>query len=115
MDTWMNQNSYPEVDVQRTSSKTNDIMTLSQKCIYKQETNKCINNICINNMCTNEWYIPLTFATRSNPDFSNTVPKAWLRPNKTSIRYLLKRKDWIIVNIQQTGKNEFMILYFILL
>ncbi|KYN22132.1 Voltage-dependent calcium channel subunit alpha-2/delta-4 [Trachymyrmex cornetzi] len=103
MDTWMNQNSYPEVDVQRISSKINDIMTLSQKCIYKQEINECINNTCINNTCTNEWYIPLTFATRSNPDFSNTVPKAWLRPNKTIIRHLLKREDWIIVNIQQTG------------
>ncbi|KAG5312428.1 CA2D3 protein, partial [Acromyrmex insinuator] len=103
MDTWINQNSYPEVDVQRISSETKDIMTFSQKCIYKQETNKCINNTCINNTCINEWYIPLTFATRSNPDFSNTVPKAWLRPNKTSIRHLLKREDWIIVNIQQTG------------
>ncbi|KYQ58025.1 Aminopeptidase N [Trachymyrmex zeteki] len=87
MDTWMNQKSYPEVNV--TKNYTTGEIIISQKCVYGQEIN-------------DKWWIPITFATQSNPDFSNTVPRYWLRPNQ-NVTFITDPNDWIIVNIQQTG------------
>ncbi|KYN05612.1 Aminopeptidase N [Cyphomyrmex costatus] len=85
MDTWMNQDSYPKVIV-RKNNTTGEII-ISQKCIYGG---------------SNKWWIPITFATQSNPDFSNTVPRYWLRPDQ-NVTFLIDPNDWIIVNVQQTG------------
>ncbi|KYN20769.1 Aminopeptidase N [Trachymyrmex cornetzi] len=87
MDTWMNQKSYPEVNVLK--NYTTGEVTISQECIYGEETN-------------NKWWVPITFVTQSNPDFSNTVPRYWLRPDR-NITFTIDPNDWIIVNIQQTG------------
>ncbi|KYQ58324.1 Aminopeptidase N [Trachymyrmex zeteki] len=103
MDTWINQNGYPEVDVRWIYNEDNNAISLSQKCIYKQKSNECFNNTCINNTCTNKWWIPITFATRSNPNFSSTVPTIFLRPDEIISYYIPNPEDWIIVNIQQIG------------
>jgi len=96
MDTWMNQNRYPVVNVEK-NYETGEI-TISQKCFHAQETDESI-----------AWWIPITFATQSNPNFSNTVPSLWLRPNQ-NISFEIKPNDWIIVNLQQTGKYKFISL-----
>ncbi|KAG5321807.1 AMPN Aminopeptidase, partial [Acromyrmex heyeri] len=88
MDTWTNQNSYPVVNVMK--NYTTGEITISQKCVCGQKTN-------------NKWWIPITFATQSNPNFSSTVPRYWLQPNQ-NITFKIDPNDWIIVNIQQTGK-----------
>lgn len=113
MDTWINQNGYPEVDVRWIYNEDNNAISLSQKCIYKQKSNECFNNTCINNTCTNKWWIPITFATRSNPNFSSTVPTIFLRPDEIISYYIPNPEDWIIVNIQQIGKYASMNLFFI--
>ncbi|KYM78422.1 Aminopeptidase N [Atta colombica] len=87
MDTWMNQKSYPEVNVMK--NYTTGEITISQKCVCWEETN-------------NKWWIPITFATQSNPNFSSTVPRYWLQPNQ-NITFKIDPYDWIIVNVQQTG------------
>ncbi|XP_011063449.1 PREDICTED: thyrotropin-releasing hormone-degrading ectoenzyme-like [Acromyrmex echinatior] len=91
MDTWMNQKRYPFVDVVR-NYETGEV-TISQTCVRQySETNQ-----------TTKWWIPITFATQSNPDFSNTVPRYWLRPDQHNISFIISPDDWIIINLQQTG------------
>ncbi|EGI57790.1 Aminopeptidase N [Acromyrmex echinatior] len=87
MDTWTNQNSYPVVNVMK--NYTTGEITIFQKCVCGQKSN-------------NEWWIPITFATQSNPNFSDTAPRYWLKPNQ-NITFKIDPNDWIIVNIQQIG------------
>jgi len=107
MDTWINQERYPFVDVVR-NYETGEV-TISQTCVrqYGETENKTI-----------KWWIPITFATQSNPDFSNTVPRYWLRPDQHNISFTINSSDWIILNLQQTGKYESiyaLLIYFIFL
>ncbi|XP_018338395.1 PREDICTED: aminopeptidase Q-like [Trachymyrmex septentrionalis] len=89
MDTWMNQDRYPIVNVKK-NYETGEV-TISQICFQR-----------FNETVTNKWWIPVTFATQSNPNFSNTVPRHWLRPDQ-NISFTINSNDWIIVNLQQTG------------
>ncbi|XP_011688185.1 PREDICTED: thyrotropin-releasing hormone-degrading ectoenzyme-like [Wasmannia auropunctata] len=92
MDTWMNQQGYPVVNVM--TNETGEV-TISQKCVQ---------SIIVHNkvISCNTWWIPVSFATHSNPDFSNTVPSHWLRPDQ-NISLQINPDDWIILNLQQTG------------
>ncbi|XP_018399425.1 PREDICTED: aminopeptidase N-like [Cyphomyrmex costatus] len=91
MDTWINQESYPFVHVEK-NYETGEV-TISKICLgqFKEIS------------CANTWWIPITFATQSNPDFSNTVPSYWLRPDQHNISFTINPNDWIIVNLQLTG------------
>lgn len=53
-------------------------------------------------MNQNIW-IPLTYTTQIKPNFTNTLPKYWLR-RELSLRQRIDEKGWIIANLQQTGK-----------
>ncbi|KAG5321949.1 AMPE aminopeptidase, partial [Pseudoatta argentina] len=88
MDTWMNQDRYPIVNVKK-NYETGEV-TISQICF--QKFHETINN---------KWWIPVTFATQSNPNFSNTMPRYWLRPDQ-NINFTINSNDWIILNLQQT-------------
>lgn len=52
------------------------------------------------------WWIPLSYTTMSQANFSDTKPKDWIRGvEKISKDFKqMTPKDWIIVNIQGTGK-----------
>ncbi|XP_018368788.1 PREDICTED: aminopeptidase Q-like [Trachymyrmex cornetzi] len=89
MDTWMNQDRYPIVNVIK-NYETGEV-TISQKCFQR-----------FNETITNKWWIPVTFTTQSNSNFSNTMPRYWLRPDK-NISFTINSDDWIIVNLQQNG------------
>ncbi|XP_025268278.1 aminopeptidase N [Camponotus floridanus] len=94
MDTWIKQSDFPVVHVTR-KKDTNEIILTQEYFVLKNE-NENVND--------NKWWIPLTFATQTNPDFSNTLPTHWLKPQD---RYItidgIDPNDWIIVNLQQTG------------
>ncbi|GBP46443.1 Membrane alanyl aminopeptidase [Eumeta japonica] len=49
------------------------------------------------------WIIPITFATASNPDFSNTKPTHIIYNSVTTINAGFTGNDWVIFNKQQTG------------
>jgi len=98
MDTWMNQDRYPVVNVKK-NYETGEV-TISQICFQR-----------FNETITNKWWIPVTFATQSNPNFSNTVPRHWLRPDQ-NISFTINSNDWIIVNLQQTGKYGLTNLFY---
>ncbi|XP_025264386.1 aminopeptidase N-like, partial [Camponotus floridanus] len=94
MDTWIKQSDFPVVHVTR-KNDTNEIILTQEHFVLKNES-KNIND--------NKWWIPLTFATQTNPDFSNTLPTHWLKPQDRNITIDgIDQNDWIIVNLQQTG------------
>lgn len=52
------------------------------------------------------WWIPLSYTTLGQANFSDTKPKSWIRGVKSLTKDFkeMAPKDWIIVNIQGTGK-----------
>lgn len=52
------------------------------------------------------WWIPLTYTTSKKYDFNDTKPKVWLKSEKNvTIKNINAGPDeWIIFNVQQTGK-----------
>jgi len=53
----------------------------------------------------NKWWVPINFATYTDPDFSSTLATHWLSPETEELVIDgIDPQDWIIVNIQQTGK-----------
>jgi len=96
MDTWIKQSDYPVVHVTR-NSDTNKVI-ITQEHFLSTNKKKNVND--------NKWWIPLTFATQTNPDFSNTLPTHWLKPQEQNITIDgIDPNDWIIVNLQQMGED----------
>ncbi|XP_077255618.1 aminopeptidase N-like isoform X2 [Temnothorax americanus] len=88
MDTWIVQNRYPVLNVTM-NYKTGEV-TITQKSFHATED---INN---------KWWIPISYTDVRFPDFSNTMPNNWLKPNET-LRVQINTRGWIIVNLQQTA------------
>ena len=52
-----------------------------------------------------KWWIPITFLTEKNPDFTKTTPSNWLPASVPSIAVsdMPTGDEWVIFNIQQMG------------
>ncbi|XP_071648078.1 membrane alanyl aminopeptidase-like isoform X2 [Temnothorax longispinosus] len=87
MDTWIVQNRYPVLNV--TMNYETGEVAITQKCFHATED---INN---------KWWIPISYTV---PDFSNTMLNNWLKPDET-LKVQINTRDWIIVNLQQTGEK----------
>lgn len=103
MDTWIGQKGYPLVTVVRDQYKktkfTQEYFRPHRKINIRKNSN---NTIAI----TQKWWVPINFATHTNPDFSSTSVTHWLSPEAEDlIIENIDPQDWIIVNIQQTGKR----------
>lgn len=88
IDTWIKQQNYPTVKVEHSD--------LTKVIICRKR---------LNNITSENWWIPVTFTKESTLNFSNTLPQTWLttRHPCTTVN-LLHDREWILVNIQQTGK-----------
>lgn len=96
MSTWTNTEFYPVVNISR--NYTTGLIKVSQVPAVKffGLTEKNV---------TNKWWIPLNYATQTNPNFNNTFPSHWLNPDiKTLEIEGIDSEDWVIFNIQQTGE-----------
>ncbi|XP_011865488.1 PREDICTED: uncharacterized protein LOC105560735 [Vollenhovia emeryi] len=94
MDPWIKQKHYPLVRVTR-NYETGEVI-LTQEHFRPKSKNEHTDS--------NKWWIPLNFATQTNPDFSNTLPTHWLRPQDKNISIDgIDPDDWVIVNVQQMG------------
>ncbi|XP_018360017.1 PREDICTED: aminopeptidase N-like [Trachymyrmex cornetzi] len=52
----------------------------------------------------NTWWVPITYTTRTELNFNDTVPRHWLTPDVQEIIISnIAQFDWIILNLQQTG------------
>lgn len=102
MNTWIKQKGYPLVTVIRDQHTgkikiTQEYFQLYKKMSIRKNTNSA--NI------ANRWWVPINFATYTNPDFSSTLVTHWLSPETEELVIDgINPQDWIIVNIQQTGK-----------
>nr|CAD7397317.1 unnamed protein product [Timema poppensis] len=53
-----------------------------------------------------KWWVPLTFTTKTEKDFTDTTTKEWLKrteENKQLTTLTPVTSDWVLFNIQQTG------------
>lgn len=53
------------------------------------------------------WWIPVSYTTGREKNFTSTVPKLWLRGQRTIAvtNITIDANDWLIANIQQTGER----------
>lgn len=98
MDTWFEQAGYPIVTIER------DYATGETKATQKKFQYPISNN----SESNETWWIPINFATKSDLDFSSTLPTHWLKPQDESVTIEgVDVNDWIIVNKQLTGKYTY--------
>jgi len=101
MDSWIWQKGYPLVTVTR--DQQTGKMTFTQepyRAFDKHRENTRETDSC------KRWWIPINFATRSNPDFTSTLATAWLSPevDEFVMTDSIAPQDWIIANIQHAGR-----------
>ncbi|KOB52102.1 Protease m1 zinc metalloprotease, partial [Operophtera brumata] len=49
------------------------------------------------------WWIPVAYTTATEKDFESTRPKIWVKERKVASNVTVKKDDWFVANIQQTG------------
>ncbi|XP_018373404.1 PREDICTED: aminopeptidase M1-like, partial [Trachymyrmex cornetzi] len=82
MRNWTMTSQYPVVNVIRESRSGNIIISQGK----------------------NTWWVPITYTTRTELNFNDTVPRHWLTPDVQEIIISnIAQFDWIILNLQQTG------------
>ncbi|XP_030376104.1 aminopeptidase N-like [Scaptodrosophila lebanonensis] len=93
MESWTLQRGYPCIKVQR-NYQTNEV-TVSQNH-FANDTKSC-------------WWVPLSFTTQSESNFSNTRPRLWLNCNAkgmaepVTVNLKSSENEWIVFNIQSMG------------
>ena len=52
-----------------------------------------------------KWWVPLTYATQSNPNFDQTKVSVWMsdKDAQMKIEGMPPKDQWVVFNIQQTG------------
>ncbi|KAF6206459.1 hypothetical protein GE061_017692 [Apolygus lucorum] len=86
--TWVTYKSHPVVILNRNKDGS---LSVSQK-------------ICTPNDTKGEWWIPISYTTSKEANFTNTIPRAWIAPmSKTDLNITLQNDEWIILNIMGTG------------
>lgn len=92
MDTWTRQSHYPVLKMARNYR--------SGRTLIWQDTRNMSEE--------NEWWIPVTYATQTHPNFNVIWSyQEWLSSQKKFISLSsIDRNDWIIINLQQIGINQ---------
>lgn len=97
--TWENQKGFPLVHI--SFDKEMQLFEISQQRFFTDRT------LGVND--TSSWFIPLNFATSSNPDFEDTLPSFYFDNGQQSTRIPtsgfeeLNNSEWFIFNKQQLG------------
>ncbi|CAB3239507.1 unnamed protein product [Arctia plantaginis] len=96
MDSWTLQTGFPVLTVTRNYE--------NGSVVFTQERFVLINGT-FTNKKSPLWWIPVSYTTASEKDFMSTSPKLWLKGEKTlKVDNIdMKKDDWFIANIQQTG------------
>ncbi|XP_029346503.1 aminopeptidase N-like [Acyrthosiphon pisum] len=98
MDTWALQTGYPVLNVVRDYSA--GTVTLSQERYLTIKSNDTDNKTC--------WWIPITMTTSG--DFNQTNATFWLNcENNNLTTPLAKDNEWVIYNMQMTGRSYIII------
>lgn len=103
MDTWTLQTGFPVVTVTRDYNSTS-IHLHQKKFEYANEVGKNKHS----DKPYDLWWIPITFTTANVLNFNETRPSSWIRKTKDLVieDVEINNLDWLIVNVQQTGKTN---------
>lgn len=102
MDTWTLQTGFPVVTV--TIDYANQTVEFTQKRFAYIDDSKVKKNEKPDDTL---WWIPISYTTSNRLNFDDTKPSSWIRkmPNLVVNDSDIAPEDWILVNIQQTGKR----------
>ncbi|KAL7638670.1 UNVERIFIED_CONTAM: hypothetical protein RMT77_011242 [Armadillidium vulgare] len=95
MDTWTLQMGFPVLTVTNNNDGTATLMQERFLLVKNQTTNP--------NSHDYKWWIPITYTSQSNPDFTATSPKLWMRPSEAKKTVEIPRDGWVIFNNRETG------------
>ena len=106
MNTWTTQAGYPLVTVERQADKKTLIIN-QKRFILKNK----------NHNDATKWEIPLNYASPlNNNNFESTKHLFILNRNQNNIKVELQEEtEWIVFNVQQTGKYILSLCHFYLL
>lgn len=99
MTTWVEQMGYPVVTLTR--NYTTGTTEVTQERFL-------LGNASATDTHDYKWWIPINWATQSNPNFNSTIASDWIRSQDSSIIISGFSVDgWVIFNKQQTGMQNF--------
>jgi aminopeptidase N len=105
MDGWTLQTGFPLITVTR--SYENDKIHLEQRRFILMETNSTESEENSSEEVEEKdplWWVPITYTTRRESNFTNTKPSHWMKAEKSiEINHKIDDIDWLIVNLQVTG------------
>lgn len=95
MDRWLAQDDYPVIYVERNYDR--NVIWLYQKSSRADYSKR--------GTYKNNWWIPISYTAQSILNFYFTIPQFWMKPYEVQSIYTIDVNDWIILNLQQTGKR----------
>lgn len=100
MDGWTLQTGFPYITV-NLSYETNEIF-LEQRRFVLLEAN--VTDAAVSVEKDPLWWVPITYTTKRDANFSNTRPSHWMKAEKSiTIIEDIDVNDWLMVNLQVTG------------
>jgi len=93
MMSWVKNNNYPVVRVYREGNE----LILNQ---YYFDDEDIVGEVSFSN-----WWIPITYTLSTELNFNATTPRYCIMPKQNFVIPLKNNDDWIILNLQQTGRN----------
>lgn len=110
MDTWVKQKGYPLVTAKR-DCNTGIIIVTQESFKQFNSDDEEDHEIDDNNDDNNDdakWWIPINYISRSEANYSSTLPMHWLKPQDENLTINnVNANDWFILNVQQTGMNKY--------
>lgn len=102
MDTWTLLTGFPVVSVTR-DYDSKSIEFSQERFIFIEPSNDTSSKKGEEHPL---WWIPITFTTLGESNFNNTKPFIWMKAeDKLVLQDMdIPNHDWMVVNIQQTGK-----------
>nr|CAD7587583.1 unnamed protein product [Timema genevievae] len=96
MDSWGNQKGYPLISVTRDYHA--GTANVTQKRFLLMPTSDTLDD-------GYNWWVPLSYTSRSEADFTMTSPAVWITPSDSQLQLtgIGGSGDWVIFNIQETG------------
>ena len=103
MDTWTLQKGYPVVQV----NCNHTVMNITQKWFLVNPTSKALVDSNQTEFNSYKWYVPFTYTTKEQANFSFETKPTWLKPNQSEMIIKLpetfKNNSWVLANIKQAG------------
>lgn len=98
MDTWTVETGYPVINVERNYNESSASIVQKRflRDVIKQKEDKAT--------C---WWVPLSYSTKSKPNFNETIPKYWLSCPVTDYKIdaIGGEKDWVVFNNKMAGES----------